>query len=99
MVKWLMKMKLKYLLILVGVSFFTVLISLHVFNSFGEEEVLHYYTENPQDDVGVNHLEESHHVPDYIIDEEQELQAADTFEELDGKHLGSLLYTYTFFFF
>ena len=74
-------MKLKYLLILLCVSFFTVLICLHVFNNFGEEEVLLYHS---QDNPLVNPPEESEHVPDYIIEEEEDLEAGDTFEELDG---------------
>lgn len=80
-VEWIMKIKIKYVIILV-MLFVSCLVVLHITNSYEDEIII---------DSQRNYIkQESHadgisdHVPDYVLEEEA-LPMTDTMEELDGR--------------
>ena len=73
-----MRVKLKYLILMIITLFISGLLVLHIANDFGRDDVIVDSQEKKP------YASSSDHVPDYIL-EEQALPMSDTMEELDGK--------------
>ena len=84
LVEWIMKIKIKYIILLAVLLFLSSLMVLHIANDNGVDTIIDSHHENTVQDSYVGG--ESNHVPDYILEEEA-LPMTDTMEELDGMYL------------
>lgn len=79
LVEWIMRIKIKYIILLAVLLFVSGLIVLHIANDNGVETIIESHHDNIIQDSYVG----SDHVPDYVLEEEA-LPMTDTMEELDG---------------